>query len=139
MHENRVAHRWFSLFSVARSSKLTRPPTFRDACSGNLTMDATRLIPNGFHFAAPYSLNGSIRQLIQARSRSSVAPVEYFFIDFGVSYMQSSFNPDPMGHSIVGQDRTVPEFLDKVAAYDPYKVDIYQLGNAIARRIVEVR
>ena len=111
----------------------------RDACRLNLLMDSSELLPEGFHFAARWTRDGY--HPIRPRSRSSVSPIKYYFIDFGTSYRQSAENPDPHGHSIVGQDKTVPEFQqgELGLAYDPYKVDIYQLGSAVVKQIADVR
>ncbi|KAJ7652148.1 kinase-like domain-containing protein [Mycena polygramma] len=103
----------------------------RDLCRGNLMMDATRVVPKGWHFAAPYSNTGTTVEL-DWEPRFSVPPVPYFIIDFGLS---TSFQPhisleEARVVGKYGQDKYVPELSDTVP-YNPFKVDIYQLGNVI--------
>ncbi|KAJ6498151.1 kinase-like domain-containing protein [Mycena vitilis] len=105
----------------------------RDLCYGNIMVDATRMIPLGWHFIAPYSHCGT-KVGIRSRPRSSVRPVNYYIIDFGLS--QEYFVP-PEDIRVVGkygQDKTVPELSHSVA-YNPFKVDVYQLGNVIMELI----
>ncbi|CAA7270064.1 unnamed protein product [Cyclocybe aegerita] len=110
MHEHRIAH--------------------RDACWRNLMMDISKVMPTGYHFSNWMTEDGRKKPL-QWFPRKSVAPVKYYYIDFGLSYRfpsdATSFNL--MG--VVGQDKTVPEKFAK-APYDAFKLDIYQLGNVIA-------
>ncbi|KAJ7785633.1 hypothetical protein B0H16DRAFT_1295172, partial [Mycena metata] len=93
----------------------------------NLMMDATNIIPQGFHFSAPWSHTG-FGNGVAWRSRSSIAPVDYYIINFGLSH----YFPEGPEHARAvgkfGQDKTVPE-LSATVPYNPFKVDIYQLGN----------
>ncbi|KAJ7480032.1 kinase-like domain-containing protein [Mycena galericulata] len=99
----------------------------RDACMYNLMMDATNVIPYGFHFSMPCTEAG-VGYGVNWRARSSVAPVDYYFIDFGLA----DYLPEGPEHAtdtgVFGQDKTVPE-LSATIPYNPFKVDIYQLGN----------
>jgi hypothetical protein len=75
-----------------------------------------------------------MKKRIQPRSRFAVN-VPYYIIDFGMS----TINPTARkasGH--VGQDGTVPEFKTN-EPYDPFKLDIYQVGNIIRREFLSVR
>ena len=58
--------------------------------------------------------------------------MRYYFIDFGLStdYPEGIDNASDVG--IYGQNKTVPELSDTVP-YNPFKVDIYQLGSAFSR------
>ncbi|KAJ6498044.1 hypothetical protein C8R47DRAFT_1112658 [Mycena vitilis] len=107
MHDHNVAH--------------------RDACAGNMVMDATRAIPGGYHFSQPWTENG-VDFGVYWRARSFVSPVEYYFIDFGLSDYCPDGPEATRDVGVFGQDKTVPEFSDTVS-YNPFKVDIYQLGN----------
>ncbi|KAJ7652060.1 hypothetical protein DFH06DRAFT_995816 [Mycena polygramma] len=102
----------------------------RDACAGNMVMDATRVIPGGYHFSKPWTENG-VEFGIYWRARSFVSPVEYYFIDFGLSDYCPDGPETTRDIGVFGQDKTDPELSDTVA-YNPFKVDIYQLGNAFA-------
>ncbi|KAG6871495.1 hypothetical protein C0992_011122, partial [Termitomyces sp. T32_za158] len=99
----------------------------RDACYLNLMMDASKVIPRGFHPVNIHSHDGVTRRQ-ERHDRWSVAPVKYYFIDFGLS----RYYPDQPWETITGlcgQDRTVPELVAN-EPYDPFKLDIFQLGNA---------
>ncbi|KAJ6498032.1 kinase-like domain-containing protein [Mycena vitilis] len=110
MHDHNVAH--------------------RDACAGNMVMDATRVIPGGYHFSQPWTENG-VDFGVYWRARSFVSPVEYYFIDFGLSDYCPDGPEATRDVGVFGQDKTVPELSDTVP-YNPFKVDVYQLGNAFA-------
>ncbi|KAF8955334.1 hypothetical protein BDZ97DRAFT_295935 [Flammula alnicola] len=102
-----------------------------DACFYNLMMDPRNVIPNGFHFADWSSEDGTRKgNKIQWVERRSVAPVNYHFIDFGLSWKFSPYDDDMLAIGKVGQDRTVPEMSDE-SFYDPFKTDVYQLGNVL--------
>ncbi|KAF5384209.1 hypothetical protein D9615_003101 [Tricholomella constricta] len=107
--------------------------THRDACYYNLTMDGSKVVPRGLHFMADKTHDGVTRK-IEWNDRSSVGPIQYYLIDFGLS---ERFPVRPTEFYIVGQhgqDRSVPEHK-REGTYDPFKVDIYQLGNVVMRLI----
>ncbi|KAF8520901.1 hypothetical protein BU17DRAFT_88463 [Hysterangium stoloniferum] len=111
MHEQRVAH--------------------RDACRFNFMMQANKIIPKGFHPIMYNSHNGvDLFAPFHCHTRMAVAPVDYYWIDFDLSSRFSSLDIDNLVTGIVGQDRTVPE-LSLTVPYDPFKVDIYQVGGLI--------
>ncbi|KAG6824745.1 hypothetical protein H0H92_005939 [Tricholoma furcatifolium] len=98
----------------------------RDACFLNLMMDPSKVIPRGFHFQRKHTHDG-VSNHFEWHDRWSVCPVKYYFIDFELSkyYPDESIETFP---GLCGQDRTVPELLvDK--PYNPFKLDIFQLGN----------
>ncbi|KAJ6460838.1 hypothetical protein C8R47DRAFT_1180548 [Mycena vitilis] len=111
MHVNEIAH--------------------RDVCSMNFVMDASKLVPGGWHFASPHSTPNYKRRR-RTRSRSSVK-IQYYIIDFGLSVFRCALETDPQ---VIGADRTVPEFKSG-QPYDPYKLDIYQMGNMIKQEFIE--
>ncbi|KAJ7051155.1 hypothetical protein C8F01DRAFT_1340619, partial [Mycena amicta] len=108
MHSHRIAH--------------------RDACKYNMMMDATNVIPHDFHFTFDGTVNGSFASRTRWRDRCSVAPVKYYFIDFGLSDYYEEGLELARDVGILGQDKTVPELSDTLP-YNPFQVDIYQLGN----------
>ncbi|KAF8508935.1 hypothetical protein BU17DRAFT_56469 [Hysterangium stoloniferum] len=116
MHENNVAH--------------------RDACWFNIMMDATNLIPRGFHHVDTHSHDGNRYSKFTYKTRISVAPVQYYFIDFGLSSRFSSFEGRRLVIGTVGQNYFVPEFSSPVP-YDPFPIDIYQVGGVIMN-LVEI-
>lgn len=91
-------------------------------------MDPTNEIPGGFHFAE-YSRKPDGKKWITYRSRRSVAPVKYYFIDYETALLYPGNEHESYG--VIGQDRTAPEFADENALYDPFKLDVYQLGRVI--------
>ncbi|KAJ3508114.1 hypothetical protein NLJ89_g5930 [Agrocybe chaxingu] len=115
MHEHRIAH--------------------RDACWGNLVMDFSRVMPGGYHFASRTTEDGKRKELRWV-PRKSVAPVKYYYIDFGLSHKFPENTVSSRLAGLVGQDRTVPEAASDTP-YDAFKYDIYQLGNVLAQLIAE--
>ncbi|TFK38181.1 hypothetical protein BDQ12DRAFT_684117 [Crucibulum laeve] len=112
MHDHNVAH--------------------RDACWNNLMMDISKVIPDGYHFCF-WDKQDGIEHKIKWNERWTVKPVKYFFIDFEFSRRYSAEED----RKIIGlkcQDKTVPELSSSVP-YDPFKVDIYHLGNVINKMI----
>ena len=110
---------------------------YRDACYGNLMMDSRRLIPKGFHFSWQWSHEPPFYlQRLCHTTRSAVAPVDYFFIDFGLSRSFSSYEKRHLVTGKGGQNKTVPELSSEIP-YDPFKVDIYQLGGVL-QELIEV-
>ncbi|KAG6883079.1 hypothetical protein C0993_007961 [Termitomyces sp. T159_Od127] len=91
-------------------------------------MDATELIPGGFHFMKPETSDG-VNEWTEWRERRTVKSLRYFFIDFGLSRQYSS-NQGIRDVGILGQDQSYPE-RSATIPYDPFKTDIYQLGNVI--------
>lgn len=61
----------------------------------------------------------------------------YYFIDFGISTRFEGPGPHLVTGTI-GRDPTPPE-LSATVPYDPFKLDVYLLGNHFLRAYVEVR
>jgi hypothetical protein len=99
-------------------------------------MDASELVPGGFHFDMPYTRDGII-EWREWRERKSDKSLRYYLIDFGLSNWYPPGMKDIRVTGIVGQDKTVPE-RSRTIYYDPFKMDIYQLGN-VFKRVIEVR
>ena len=98
-------------------------------------MDEPRVIPKGSHFGRPDSHDGSGYNLTWLH-RCSVAPVDYYYIDFGLSAWYPRGKETARNIGVVGQVKTVPELSDTVP-YNPFQVDIYQLGHTILK-VIEV-
>ena len=110
----------------------------RDAAETNILMDADSMYPKGYHpvqqrrlplphwtsMASPYS------------RASAPRPVRYYFADFGLS---THFPPGAprLVTGELGAEREVPELSDTIP-YDPFKLDIYVLGNVFKTRIHDV-
>ena len=96
-------------------------------------MDPTPLFPNGFHPVDDLFLP-DLSTLARPLSRIGAdPPVKYYFIDFGISVHI------PRGHPRLaigadGLDQEVPE-LSEFVPYDPFKVDVFILGNVFTQHI----
>ena len=76
-------------------------------------MDSGRLIPKGFHFSSQSSHDPPFYQEILCHAiHSTMAPMDYFFIDFGLSRSFPSYEKRHLvGNG--GQNKTVPELSAK--------------------------
>ncbi|TRM69604.1 hypothetical protein BD626DRAFT_474686 [Schizophyllum amplum] len=111
----------------------------RDFCRLNLMMDASELIPGGFHFVAATMTPDGLTYGLNYLDRADVSPVRYFVIDLGLAshFPSRRLNgSDCLVTGVYGQDKTVPE-LSWEKPYDPFKVDIYQLGRVILEDMIE--
>lgn len=105
----------------------------------NIMMDPTPLlseIPHPTHETESYDFKHSIR----TQTRTS-HPTRYFYIDFGLSWRVPPDDPSPQVLVSKPGDKTVPEFegpgpLGRCA--DPYKIDVYCLGNIIREQFMDV-
>lgn len=99
-------------------------------------MDASALYPLGFHPVTQHFLPDAVTP-VYPLPRHSVK-VKYYYVDFGIS---SHFTPDRRGDRLVlgrdGRDREVPE-LSNITPYDPFKVDIFIIGNLFRREFHDV-
>jgi hypothetical protein len=99
-------------------------------------MDAMHMFPHGFHPVKDSLLPdlSTFAPIIPRRD----AGVKYYFVDYGIS---SYFPPgESQTHSVVGsagRDQDVPELSDEVP-YDPFKVDIFTIGNVFFRNFYDV-
>ncbi|KAJ6602660.1 kinase-like domain-containing protein [Mycena vulgaris] len=100
-----------------------------DIAPQNMMMDETRAIPKGSHFSNPRTHTG-FYDLFSWNDRCTVGPVDYYYIDFGLSL----YFPDGEDAALyVGTLRTFPTIpeLSQTVPYNPFKVDIFQLGLTI--------
>lgn len=99
-------------------------------------MDASALYPLGFHPVYPHKLrDGTAGPLPLPRA---AAKIKYYFVDFGISSLISKDSSNKLVVGNFGRDREVPE-LSVSTPYDPFKVDVFILGNLFDRGFVEVR
>ena len=120
--------RWVLRTELTRSS--------RDCPVLNIMMDADPLYPKGFHPASTV-LDASGTRVTHPRRRRDAGGVRYYFIDFGVS----THFEGPGPHRVTGvvcRDPTPPE-LSRTIPYDPFKLDVYLLGNHFLQEYVNVR
>ncbi|KAI0800218.1 kinase-like protein [Fomes fomentarius] len=105
----------------------------RDIAVANIMMDGRALYPGGHH---PVRRNYTPDAMFKATPLTRTErPVRYFYIDFGLSMMFSDGDPR-YAVGDVGRDDKVPE-LSSHTPYDPFKVDIYALGNLYFKEFEE--
>ena len=99
-------------------------------------MDADAMYPEGFH---PVSLGHrpDYSGLARHISRTAVGGVKYYFIDFGISVHLPGDLRSKLVTGIDGRDRDPPELSD-TQPYDPFKLDIFIIGNMFRREFREV-
>ncbi|KAJ7630012.1 kinase-like domain-containing protein [Mycena polygramma] len=114
MHEHNVAH-----FDIAPQ---------------NMVMDESRVVPKGSHFARPETHDGFYFHLFSWKDRCTVGPINYYYIDFGLSLY---FPEGKDTASMCGTLRTFPNIpeLSQTVPYNPFMVDIFQLGLTIHKLI----
>lgn len=100
-----------------------------DCTGANIMMDARPIYPQGWHFKANVCAPDGVT-FVTPLARID-HPVRYYFIDYGVSH---HFLP---GQSRLvldwgGRDADVPE-LKKLQPYDPFKVDVFTVGNVFLK------
>ncbi|QRV89239.1 kinase domain protein [Ceratobasidium sp. AG-Ba] len=104
-----------------------------DIAPANVMMDKSPLFDEPFHpFHNHLSLDG--QRTISPKYTRSQHPVRYYYIDFGYGKW---FKDPTMPRTSVGMQakERAPEQADGVV-YDPFKVDIYQLGAIIRRDLI---
>ncbi|KAJ7139605.1 kinase-like domain-containing protein [Mycena epipterygia] len=111
----------------------------RDICTLNLVMDSSRLIPGGFHFLSACTSDG-VNYLYPGandshpgvmKTRSMAAPMQYYYIDFGLSVHFPTFEARQLVTGECGQLRKhVPEISDTIP-YDAFKADVRLVGEML--------
>ena len=109
---------------------------YSDCARKNLMMDAAVMYPKGHHPAHP-NFNSDLTAHATSIPRLGVwPPVKYYFVDYGIST-----HVQPGEHALVvgdfGIDQEVPE-LSRSVPYDPFKVDIFIIGNMFKKQLCEV-
>jgi len=106
----------------------------RDCSAPNIMMDATNMYPLGFHPVRDGFLNDvSTRAPVIPRSELGV---KYYFVDYGISSYIPPGSQTVLVLGTVGRDQDVPELSDEVP-YDPFKVDIFTIGNVLRELFYE--
>ncbi|KAF5320995.1 hypothetical protein D9619_000741 [Psilocybe cf. subviscida] len=105
LHENNIAH--------------------HNLTAEHIMMEAKPILPTGWHFVSPFCEPDGINRVKPLARRDH--PVRYVFIGFGTCY-HIPLNQRNLVHGIGGNDDEVPE-LRHHRPYDPFKLDIYTLGN----------
>jgi len=98
-------------------------------------VDATNMYPLGFHPVRDRFLD-DVSTLTTVIPRSELG-VKYYFVDFGISSYFPSGSQTRLVLGTAGRDQDVPELSDEVP-YDPFKVDIFTIGNVFRQLFYEV-
>ncbi|KAH8987869.1 kinase-like domain-containing protein [Lactarius akahatsu] len=98
----------------------------RDCSPKNILMDAANMYPLGFHPVRDIYLH-DVSTLAPIIPRSEVG-VKYYFVDYGISSYFPAGSQERLVLGTAGRDQDVPELSD-VVPYDPFKVDIFTIGN----------
>lgn len=98
-------------------------------------MDATNMYPRGFHPVRSRYLH-DLSTPAPFIPRSEVG-VKYYFVDYGISSYFSPGSQERLVLGLEGRDQDVPELSDEVP-YDPFKVDIFTIGNVFREMFRDV-
>lgn len=98
-------------------------------------VDATNMYPLGFHPVRDRFLD-DVTTPATVIPRSELG-VKYYFVDFGISSYFPSESQSRLVFGTTGRDQDVPELSDEVP-YDPFKVDIFTIGNVFRQLFYEV-
>ncbi|KAJ7231722.1 hypothetical protein B0H12DRAFT_206692 [Mycena haematopus] len=115
MHEHNIAH-----FDIAIQ---------------NMVTEESRLVPKGSHWYRPHSHSGFLGHFFSWKNRCSLRPaLQYYYIDFGLSI---HFPGGKESARTAGTLRTFPMIpeLSNTVPYNPFYVDLFQLGLAMSRII----
>lgn len=98
-------------------------------------MDPDRMFPRGFHPVKDLLLHDILSPAPYIPRRD--VGVKYYFVDYGISsYFPTESEPRlVLGRD--GRDQDVPELSDEVP-YDPFKVDIFTIGNVLGLEFCNV-
>ncbi|EJD41497.1 hypothetical protein AURDEDRAFT_90180 [Auricularia subglabra TFB-10046 SS5] len=103
----------------------------RDVHYRNAMMDATHLIPEGWHpWMDDYVFPpGEKPRPITSLPRSQV-PMKYYLTDFGMSVQYRSMEDRSLVTGIGGLNRTLPE-QSETKPYDPFPADVRMFGDML--------
>ncbi|KAJ6478072.1 kinase-like domain-containing protein [Mycena vitilis] len=106
-----------------------------DIAAQNMVVEESRLIPKGSHWRGVNSHTGFGGHFFSWKKRCCLfPPIRYYYIDFGLSH---HFPSGKSSARISGMLRTFPMIpeLSFTVPYNPFYVDIFQLGLAMSRVI----
>ena len=137
MHEQGVAHRYLQsvFYSVLSVNIVLSIRLNRDCARKNLLMDADALYPEGYH--PVYMSKRPEADDIALVYPREYAPAKYYYIDFGISSHIPADSPNRLVVGDMGRDQDVPELSEDVP-YDPFKVDVFILGNLMRQQFCGV-
>ena len=101
----------------------------------NFSMDAEAMFPEGFHPTEPFrkrDYSGFSYWIPR-----SIVGVRYYFADFGISVHIPEDHPTKTVTGRSGRDKKPPELSD-IKPYDPFKLDIFIIGNMFKEEFCDV-
>ncbi|KAJ7685981.1 hypothetical protein B0H17DRAFT_1137177 [Mycena rosella] len=109
-----------------------------DICMLNIVVDASRMIPGGFHFIHAYTSDGvhhltcyrgddSQPRLI--KTRTDAGPMKYYYTDFELAVRFPSFEARGLVTGYVGHLRYLAHEFSDTVPYDAFKVDVRLVGE----------
>jgi hypothetical protein len=98
-------------------------------------MDAPDMFPQGFHPVEDVLLP-DLSDAAPILPRLDVG-VRYYFVDYGISSYFPAGSQRELVVARAGRDQDVPELSDTVP-YDPFKVDIFTIGNVLRCELQDV-
>ena len=109
----------------------------RDCSLGNIMMEASSVFPRGSHPSNIATDRGGVFLIESIPRYKAAGPIRYYLIDFDISRI---YEPDEVQLYIGGSgaDRDVPE-LSHTVAYDPFRADVFILGNVLKKHFIPVR
>lgn len=110
---------------------------YSDCTTKNLMMDGDTLFPRGFHPVHTNYLEDTNTRAPVVSRLAAWPPVKYYYVDFGIAVQIPPHVYPKLALGEDGLDREVPE-LSNVRPYDPFKVDIFILGNVYRKNIYAV-
>ena len=108
----------------------------RDCVMHNLMMDADAMYPDGFH-PVRTRWNRDYTDWATYVPRSAVG-VRYYFVDFGISLHIPEHIRPKLATGNLGRDHEPPE-LSVTVPYDPFKLDVFIIGNMFKHELYDVR
>ena len=112
------------------------PPSDSDCVLHNFLMDPGAMYPEGFH-PVRVSHKRDYSGVATYLPRSAVG-VKYYFADFGISvYIDPTSNDPRLVTGVDGRDQDPPELSD-TKPYDPFKLDIFIIGNMFKLEFCDV-
>ncbi|KAJ6478133.1 kinase-like domain-containing protein, partial [Mycena vitilis] len=106
-----------------------------DIAAQNMVMEEDRLIQKGSHWTKPHSHKGFVGHFFSWKNRCSLRPaLQYYYIDFGLSLYFPGGNDGARVAMTLRTFPMIPE-LSLDVPYNPFYVDLFQLGLAMSRII----
>jgi len=76
--------------------------------------------------------------VISTLASRTIKPVKYYLVDFDLLIIYGPEDAPRLMEPRWGGDKTVPEFSAQGApSCDPFRVEVYYLGNAVKRKFLD--